>query len=404
MGQPASSRPLLLGVYGPAFLHAVGFGMLAPAIPLFAQHLGMSLVGIGALVALRGVGAMAADVPAGAISARLGGRRGILIGLTVSALAGLALASSRSPLHLFLAIPLLGVGMATWLTSRITYVADRVASDERGRALATVGGVSRIGMTLGPIVGGLMSQRWGIEAALFGNAGMCALAAGLVAFSPSEQRRSASAAAARGSLRRLLWHTRKTLAASASVAVSLVMIRNARQLLVPLWGASLGLGLAEIGWVIGLASALDMTLFRPVGMVMDRWGRKWTLLPCLLLLSLCLALFPLTNDFALFLAVALLGGLGNGLGSGAVMTMGADLAPEAHRGEFIGLWRLVSDTGTVAAPAIVGAVAQALGLGAAFLASAGVGVVGACVMAVLVPESLRRIREERASAQPADTG
>ena len=157
----------------------------------------------------------------------------------------------------------------------------------------------------------------------------------------------------------------------------------------PLWGAWIGLDLAEIGLVIGLASAVDMTLFYPVGTVMDRWGRKWTIVPCMLTLSLSLAAIPLTGSFVSFLLVGLLGGIGNGLGSGAVMTMGADLVPPGRSGEFLGIWRLITDSGAVLAPALVGVLAQIFTLGAAFGASAAIGVAGALQLALRVPEALR---------------
>jgi MFS family permease len=164
-------------------------------------------------------------------------------------------------------------------------------------------------------------------------------------------------------------------------------------LLIPLWGSALGLDLAQIGLIFGLAAAVDMTLFLPVGFVMDRWGRKWTIVPSLLTLAAAMALVPLTTNFATFLAVGLLSGLGNGLGSGAVQVMGADLAPPERIGEFLGVWRVIADTGAIFAPLSIGALAQALTLGISFLAPVVVGVAGAALLLFVVPETRRRDRE-----------
>jgi MFS family permease len=127
-----------------------------------------------------------------------------------------------------------------------------------------------------------------------------------------------------------------------------------------------------------------------VGVIMDRFGRKWTIVPCMLLLSASLLAMPFTTGFYTFLGVALLGGFGNGLGSGAIMTMGADLAPPGRFGEFLGVWRLIGDSGVVAAPALAGALAQALTLGAAFFTTAGIGVAGALLMVLGVREGRHR--------------
>ena len=54
-GSSYSSQGLIRAVYGPSLLHAAGYGMLAPAIPLFADRLSVSVGLIGALVAVQGV-------------------------------------------------------------------------------------------------------------------------------------------------------------------------------------------------------------------------------------------------------------------------------------------------------------------------------------------------------------
>ncbi len=247
-------------------------------------------------------------------------------------------------------------------------------------------------MTVGPILGGLLGETFGLEAAFFGHAAMATLALTLMSTQRREpfQRVPFDGERAHTRLMRTLIDNRREFGTAGSVAVTLVILRSARRVLMPLWGAWLELDLAQIGLVIGVASALDMMLFYPVGVVMDRWGRKWTIVPCLATLSLSLAAIPFTEDFISFLLVGLLGGFGNGLGSGAIMTMGADLAPRRRSGEFLGVWRLISDSGGLLGPAIVGGVAQALTLGAAFFASAGIGVAGALLMILRVREGLER--------------
>ena len=399
MSDSFSRRQLISNVYAPTLLHAAGYGMLSPAIPLYAHQLDISLGLIGLLVAVQGIGAMATDVPAALITARIGGRRAMALGTAASVAGALALGLSESALQLFLAIPLIGIGTAGLGMARLSYVADVAPVEQRGRALAVVGGSSRIGMTLGPILGGLLGEALGLQAVFFGAAAVEAVALLLVATSrgPESSPAPVHAESAHTRLLRTVIDHRRDLATAGGVAVSLAMLRSARRVLVPLWGAWIGLDLAEIGLVIGVASAVDMTLFYPVGAVMDRWGRKWTIVPCLVLLTVSLVWIPLTTTFAAFLLASVVGGFGNGLGSGAIQTMGADLAPLERSGEFLGVWRLIADSGGVLAPAVVGGVAQALTLGSAFFAAASFGVLGALVMVLLVPEGLTHA--ERGSRQ-----
>src|SRR5690606_31549686 len=58
---------------------------------------------------------------------------------------------------------------------------------------------------------------------------------------------------------------RRTLLTAGSIVLFVQFVRQARQLLIPLWGDEIGLDVAAIGLVFGLSSAIDMTLFYPVG-------------------------------------------------------------------------------------------------------------------------------------------
>jgi sugar phosphate permease len=87
---------------------------------------------------------------------------------------------------------------------------------------------------------------------------------------------------------------------------------------------------------------------------MDRLGRKVAIVPCFAIQGLVMLLLPLAGGFAGLLAVAAVRGFANGLGSGVMMTVGADLAPSGSRGEFLGVWRLVGDAGGSGAPLALG--------------------------------------------------
>lgn len=399
-------RQLIRSVYAPSLLYGIGSGMLLPAVPLYAHELDVPLGLIGLLASVQGMGAMLSDVPAGLLVARIGGRTAMTLSLLVSAAGALALGLSSGPIQLFLAVPLAGAGYAMWATCRLAHVADVALAEQRGRALAVTGGSSRIGLTLGPIIGGFLGERVGIEAAFFGHAAMALVSLVLVvSFARDrEPRRAPGASHPPARVLQTVVEHRSALLRVGSVAVSLVVLRTARTVLIPLWGVAIGLDLFEIGLAIGLASALDMTLFYPVGAAMDRFGRKWTIVPCLVTLSASMAATPLTTDFVSFVAVGLLGGFGNGLGSGAVMTMGADLAPPERSGEFIGVWRLICDSGAVFSPALAGGLAQAFTLGAAFVGSASIGLGGALLLALGVREGLHGsasgARRERPARDP----
>jgi len=112
--------------------------------------------------------------------------------------------------------------------------------------------------------------------------------------------------------------------------------------------------------------------------------------PSFAIQALGMALIPFTSSFFTLLLATGLIGFGNGLGSGTMMTLGADLAPLDTRSEFLGLWRLIGDGGAFGGPIVVGGVAGMLGLVPATFVIAGVGLAAALALGTLVPETLHR--------------
>lgn len=160
--------------------------------------------------------------------------------------------------------------------------------------------------------------------------------------------------------------------------------------MLPLWGDNIGINASNVSLVFGIASAVEMTLFYPVGVVMDRYGRKWAAVPCMLLMSLGLVVLPLSKDFGSLLAVGIIIAFGSGLGSGLNMTLGSDVSPVNRRAEFLGVWRAISDVGSAAGPSLVAVIVSAATLALASTFTGLIGVAGSIVFGWLVPETLTK--------------
>jgi MFS family permease len=382
---------LALTIYTPSFLIAVGMGMTIPVLPLFAKQLGAALGVTGVVVALKGLGNVLFDLPSGLLVSRLGRRTLMLASSAVSAIMAVGAGLSPSVGVLAAMVFFGGIGESSWMLSRLAYLKDAVPSGKRGRALSLVGGVMRIGVFIGPILGGFLGERFGMRAAFYGQGALSLLAFLLVALKvESGQTKLDGRSSALGRVRETVSVHRESFLRYGSVIFALSLLRSGRQILFPLWGDHIALDLSSIGLVFGLASAVDMTLFYPAGTIMDRFGRKWAAAPCMILLSASLALLPLTRSFSTMLLVSLLGGVGNGLGSGIVITMGSDLAPRHRVGEFLGVWRLIADVGKTSAPFVIGFIAQFVTLGLSSVISAGLGAVGVWILIFLAGETRPR--------------
>jgi len=387
-------RALLLPVYVPTLLLSFGQAIVVPTLPLYARAFGVSFSLISLAVAAAGVGTMFADVPSGMMLERLGRRPMMLMGCLLIGISafGSLMAGTYGVLVAFRVLG--GMGSAFWGISRMAYLTDVVPLAQRGRAIASFGGINRIGAFSGPAIGGLLAQRFGL-ASPFACTAVTAIIAGVVSYLYVAESGRKAAAGHRG----MRWNVvatvvqthYKELFAAGSAQIFAQMIRAGRQIIVPLYGATvLGLDIGAVGAIVSLSAAVDMALFIPAGVVMDRFGRKFASVPSFVIMAIGMALVPLSYNFASLAVATMVMGIGNGMGSGTMMTLGADLAPRKATGEFLGVWRLIGDVGSAGGPLVVGAIADIVGLGLAAGVLSGVGLFAALTLMLFVEETLNR--------------
>lgn len=392
--QPFRLRSLVLSVYLPSFLFAVGQGAVLPIISLLAIQLGASVAGAGLVVAVRGLGTVVFDIPSGLAVSRFGDKGAMMTGTAMVTMIAVGVSLSDSVFVLGLLVFVMGGGWAFWQIARQAYISEVVPIVHRGRAMTVLGGVHRAGNFVGPILGGFLGKYYGLHSVFFAQAVM-GLASSILVASVIRHSIGSEQLGVRGLGRRLIRTAveyRRIFVYAGFSVMCLQFLREIRHVFFPLWGQMIGLDVAQIGLVFGAASFLDAMFFYPVGYIMDHWGRKWVGVPCLLIHSLGFLLLPLTTGLVGFVSVAVLMGLGNGLGTGILLTLGADLAPADRRGEFLGVWRLTGDAGIAGGPLVASFFIGLAGLGVASVICAGLGFAGTLVMGMLVPETLPRRR------------
>lgn len=127
---------------------------------------------------------------------------------------------------------------------------------------------------------------------------------------------------------------------------------------------------------------------------MDHYGRKYSGVPALLIMGLSAASVPvLTNRYPtsiVALTIASAGcGMGNGLSSGLIMSLGGDISPSGgqDRAKFLALYRSFADSGLLLGPWVSGTLADLFSVNVGFQVLAGVALVGAFWMAFVIPET-----------------
>ncbi|HEX2246360.1 MAG TPA: MFS transporter [Arthrobacter sp.] len=376
--------------YGPSLLYGVGQGAILPVVALSARDLGATVALAALMVTLLGVGSLVTNIPASMLTARFG-EKWALVAASLWCAAAMFLASVAPNIQVFaLAVFLIGMGGSVFLLARQSYLSEAVPVNFRARALSTLGGVHRIGMFIGPFAGAVVIGLAGISGAYWLGAGAFLVAAGISLTVPELEAAGPDLDGqepVRPSMRSIA-RSHGRIYRTIGIGILLIgAVRASRNVVIPLWGDGIGLDAATTSLIFGLSGAVDMLVFYPAGKLMDLKGRLAVAIPFLTIMSGALFLIPLTTTVLGFLLAALLIGLGNGLGSGIVMTLGADFAPRVGRAQFLGFWRLLSDTGIMGGPALLSLVTAAVSLSAGIWMTAGLGLLGAAAMAYWIPRT-----------------
>ncbi|RMF80045.1 MAG: MFS transporter [Chloroflexi bacterium] len=395
------NNPLTLPFYLPSLLLAFSDGMLALILPLYVADFEISYGTIGLVLAASGAGQLIGDLPAGRVISRMNARTMMIQGLVVIILSTLVLFLLPSIAAILVSRFITGLGMAWFNVSRQAYATEKMILVKRGRAMSIFGGVNRIGKIPAAQLSGMIAGTFNIRAPFLL---YCIVASIALYFIWRYAEDSTSIAAAstpdqpRTSYREALRANRQTIFAAGIGQVFIQMIRKGREDIIPLYASDvLGLDVETIGTIGSISSAIETTLFYPSGIVMDRFGRKYSIVPQFLVFAVGMMLIPLTTNFTTLLIVASAIGAANGLTSGTMKTMGADLATHLNHHEFLGLWQLIGDGGITLSPIVAGAVAQATVLGNASFIMASFGVAAALIFAFYVPETLRKPDTESAA-------
>ncbi|GAA0602847.1 MFS transporter [Kribbella sandramycini] len=392
MTSPATLLKIAPSVYFPALLYGIGQGAIAPVVAVSATHLGASPAVAGVVVAAAGLGKVIGDIPAGALTNKIGERRAMLGATVLVALALVCCLLAPTVWMLAVAIGLTGLADSVWGLARQAYLSEAVPIELRARALSTLGGVQRIGSFIGPFLGALAMRFLGMDGAYWvhfvGATLACVVLLSLPEIEHVRSRRQVSAQSTVGVIREHL-PVLRTLGVGALLVGA---VRASRQVVIPLWALHIGLDAQTTSIIFGLSGAVDMLLFYPAGSIMDRKGRKWVAVPSMFVLGLAHLLLPLTHSTVTLTAVALLMGVGNGLGAGVIMTLGADASPAVGRAQFLGAFRLFADTGNGSGPLLIAAATALLGLGPAIVIMAGTGWAAAAAMQRWIPPRPHAVR------------
>lgn len=389
-------RRIAVSAFGPSLLFGLGEGAILPIVPLTARDLGASVSVAALVVALIGIGSLVSNIPASLITMHRG-ERWALVAAAVWCAVAMALCAWTGQLWVFAAgCFMVGMSQAVFSLARQSYLSEAVPPEYRARALSTLGGVLRIGMFIGPFAAAAAIHRYGLVGAYVFGVAALVLAALLSARVEDLEAPAGAVAsdapapvAASPTLLSTLSDHRRIFMTLGFGVMLVSAVRATRQAVIPLWADHLALAPSVASLIYGLAGGIDMLVFYPAGKVMDVKGRRWVAIPSMVIMGAALLLTPLTHGTWTLLLAAIAIGFGNGIGSGMIMTLGADHSPSPGRAHFLGVWRLMSDIGSSCGPALLSMLAATLSLGAGIAVTGVLAFAAAAQLAYWIPRARR---------------
>ena len=376
-----------------SFSVAIGYGVVVPAIPLFARSFGVSHAAAGAVISTFAFMRLTTGLFGGRLVDRFGERTVLAVGVAIvaasSALAGLA----QTYPQLLLLRSLGGIGSSMFTISAASLLLRIVPDDQRGRAQSIYQSGFLIGGITGPAIGGVLATI-SLRAPFFVYA-LSLTAAGLIAAVFLSHTRLAAAKggvdiAAREqsthtSLREALKMESYLTALVCSFALGWTIF-GMRASLVPLFVTEhLKVSSAWTGVGFTIASITGALTLLPAGGVSDTRGRRPALLFGIIIAIIAFLLLTWSPNIALVvLAMGLTGVAGSFFGTTPAAIVGDIL--HGRGGQVIALFQMASDFGSILGPLVAGWLADRFSYQAAF-ATAPLILIPALIMALRLGET-----------------
>jgi len=385
-----------------SFCVALGFGIVGPAIPIFADEFGVSALWASAVVSVFALMRLVGALPAGWLVDRVGERITLATGLVIVAVSSALAGFSGSYSQLLVLRGVGGLGSAMFSVSSLALLLRIVGPDQRGRAANAYQSGFLIGGVVSPAIGGLVlgiSIRlpFFLYAVTLGAASVVVIV--MLAHTRLHERVSKKPDAVRAG--RGSWSLlREALRNRSYVTALAVNLGNGfasfglRSAIIPLFVVNgLGLDKAWAGWGAFASAVIQFPFLVRAGRLSDTRGRRLALMIGTGVTFVGLIVLALTGAWwGYLLAMGVLGAAAAFLGAGPSAVVG-DVTEGRREGPVVATFQMMSDVGAVAGPLVAGAIVASTGsysigflVGAAVLALT-------FVMSATMPETLRHAEE-----------
>ena len=380
-----------------AFFVAVGFGLIIPAIPIFASSFGVSKTAIGLIISSFAIMRFSSGLISGKLVDRFGERAVLGFGLFMVSFFTLLTALSQSYGQLLTFRSLGGLGSSMFSVSAGSLLMRSVSDDVRGRAQSLYNGGFLLGSIAGPAFGGILSAI-SLRAPFFVYSSTLAIAGTIALVFLSEKRLGRKVDAPTSEIGQTTLSQAFRLR-PYQIALMLAFINNwilfgLRSSILPLFVTEkLNSTAAIAGLGLTIGALVQGAFMLKAGKYSDQKGRRAALLfgSAFVLFGILMLAFT-TNVWLYVISMALFG-----LGGAYVGTAPGSVVGDIIRGrggQVIAAWQMAGDAGMIFGPVIVGLLTDLFSYQVAFLVSAGIWVIAIILSAILPETRASQLKDE----------
>ena len=367
---------------------ALGFGMIVPVFPLFARSFGVGLAAIGLVQMVFGLTRFSFGLVGGLVVDRFGDRACTMAGLMIVCISSYAVGFSQNFTQFVLARGFGGAGSALFIAGLMNRILRIIEPEAMGRATGAFRSSFLVGIGAGPLLGGVISEIWGLRAPfhIYATGLILATAIAYVVMRgetrdvETEKKKPLEALRAA----KPLFGDKRYVVALLATFVGWWTISGPTQVIGVIYAREeLALTKFEVSMALTLLAAGEVLILYVAGRAADLLGRRAVLAPSLAVVAVATLLLGQIQGWSwAFFPLVMLIGAGIAAGGTAAGGLLADSIPKGGSGTAVGVNQMAGDLGYLLAPTAIGAIAEGTSYGSAY-------VVGAVPAALVFFASLR---------------
>jgi len=371
-----------------SFFVAVGFGVIAPTIPLFAKSFGVNNAQVGSIISAFALARFASGLVAGRLVDIFGERLVYTVGIAFVAISSFAAALAQSYEQLLIFRSAGGLGSSMFSVAAGSIILRAVKDDQRARAQSLYNGSFLVGMMAGPVIGGFLTAI-SLRAPLLVYSGLLVIASAAGGFllrnSVLAARPTEKSTAIKSSIRDALALKPYVIALIISFTTAWVIFGMSRSVLPLFMVEDMKSSASFIGIGFTISAVVQGLFLLRAGRFSDERGRKFSAISGLTFLGVSVVLLVITFHPWIFLMSMFIGAFGSAFLSTTPSAIVGDVL-KGKGGQVIALYQMSGDAGAMVAPVILGFIADHYGFRSTFAISAAL-VAVVIVVATKLPET-----------------